>query len=182
MSQKIELYSAKLPIELNELADKMKDSGTSVIEVKIEIKSWVKEPMRFKLMDNINKIYTHPKSGRVAKLRKEVVCYAMEKIISNGEEISLPQLIRAISSDMDSAGMENYRVKVLRVIFNSRGQTFRFDYHPPAKANVLKMVGSVGIGKADKDWIDSLIGDDGPLSFCAPSMCTKTYKEVWECR
>lgn len=176
---KIILDSVKLPMIFTEFILKAPQSNLESIALKIQ--SFLSEPE--------HKI---PIGGYFAQctiikpvLIKNIVAYRCERLVTkikNKKEIELKKLNASILEEIIKRGLSSVTISLNSAEFLIHNKLYRFVYHAPAKAIVLKYINKKPIGKLQLFEVEALTCKEGDLSFAAPSHCTKVYKEIWECK
>lgn len=175
---KITLDSVKLPCVFAEFMKKVPQE--SLENASIKIQSYLSEPEHKIAIEGYFKQCSIVKP----ELIKNIIIYRCERAISkikNKGIIDLKKLYNSIMEEVAKKGLVSPGITVKGAEFIINNKSYKFVYHSPAKAVVLKYIDKKPIGKLKEHEVDALIGKDGDLNFAAPSHCTKVYKEVWEC-
>ena len=171
----IELHSVKLPYIPLDLIKKT--NGENLTDAVIRVEGSINEPTHTILMTGLlSKHVYHPSK---CVLRKRPTQYRIEKALTN-PPIDITALYHDILREANNISLISVNVKFISLTFNINGVIYRFNYHSPNRANVLKSIDGKPIGKMTVTKRNKLLMGD--LAFSAPSDCKLVYsKPEWIC-
>lgn len=177
--KKITLDSVKLPSNMENFV--IKCDGNVPIEVAIKTKASLRGPKQ-----EIPILGYLAKCATVKPLfRKSETRFTMQRTFTQiklGSKLNLAKIRQEIITATENADLNPPTIEIKHAIFIIGDTKYDFYYHSPAKAITLKKINGKLIGRLSEEQIQELISPKGHLHFCAPSHCTKVYKEVWECK
>ena len=177
--------SVKLPYSLPELAAllvKHKNIENKIDVIQVDFDCHLPKPANYIQVNG----YIKQLCDRNPRLICNPTRYSMSRCLYRSRSkkmcISLSRIIKEAEEQANVSSLSKMTLCVTMLTFIIHSKKYSFKYHPPAKALVLKKIKDKDIGRLNQVQIDALICPEGDLFFCAPSHCTKIYKEVWVCK
>ena len=179
MGRKIVFDSVKLPVGYDEFHQKALIGNLA--EFGLRIKVGLRQPTHIIPING----YFEKCSTTKPTLRRNDTRYSMGRTLSRTKvtgNLNLTKIKDSLLKTMEINSLSVPTVNVSSAKFFIHNKNYQFRYHAPAKALVLKTINNKPIGRLSQTQIEALLCKGGDLHFCAPSHCTKVYKEVWECK
>lgn len=177
--KKIVFDSVKLPSSFDEFAKKCKEEDLAEVGIKVSV--WLRQPAHRIAING----YFEKCSTTKPMLYRSETKYRMERVLTKVKakgQLNLQKIKKSLEAIIESNMLSEPTISVKGAMFYIHNKHYNFKYHSPAKAIVLKTINGKPIGRLSQVQIEALICPKGDLHFCAPSHCSKVYKEVWECK